>query len=73
MKKREENKAIFWDYNLAKMDLKKPAVLLWYLNRKLLFGDLSGLKKSDLKKYLPQLNINESLRELLANFLKKYA
>ena len=73
MKKFKENKAIFWDYDLSKMDLKKPAVLLWYLNRKLLFGDLSGIKKSDLKKYLPLLNINESLRELLANFLKKYA
>ncbi|MDO8592665.1 MAG: hypothetical protein Q7R92_02745 [bacterium] len=73
MKKSTENKAIFWDYDLTKMDLKNPTVLVWYLNRKLQFGDLAGLKKADLKKYLPELNINDSLRELLANFLKKYA
>lgn len=73
MKKIAENKPIFWDYDLSKMDLKNPIVLIWYLNRKLQFGDLSGLKKSDLKKYLPKLNINDSLRELLTNFLKKHA
>lgn len=73
MKKIAENKAIFWDYDLSGMDLKNPKVLVWYLNRKLQFGDLSGIKKSDLKKYLPQLNINQSLRELLANFLNKHA
>lgn len=61
---------IFWDYDVRKMDLGNPKVKIWYLNRKLLFGDLFGLKKKDLKKYLPKLDINPSLRELLQNYLK---
>jgi len=61
---------IFWDYDVRKMDLSNPKVKIWYLNRKLLFGDLFGLKKNDLKKYLPKLDINPSLRELLQNYLK---
>lgn len=65
-----KNKAIFWDYNLDKIDLSQPQAKIWYLNRKLQFGDLSGITKHDLQKYLPQLNINLSLKELLQNYLK---
>ena len=68
-----KNKTIFWDYDLKKADMKNPEVKAWYLNRKLKFGDLSGIGKSDLKKYLSKLNINSSLKELLRNFLAKYA
>ncbi|MFH1565423.1 MAG: hypothetical protein ABIC82_06350 [bacterium] len=68
-----KNKAIFWDYNLDKIDLSQPQAKIWYLNRKLQFGDLSGITKRDLKKYLPQLNINLSLKELLQNYLKTNA
>jgi len=64
------NKKIFWDYNVKKMDLSNPKAKIWYLNRKLRFGDLLGLKRTDLKKYLPELDINPSLKELLQNFLK---
>ena len=67
----EKNKTIFWDYNIKKMDLGNPEVKIWYLNRKLKFGDLSDLKKTDLKKYLSKLNIDSSLRELLRNYLAK--
>lgn len=73
MIKANENKAIFWDYDLTKIDFKNPKVKLWYLNRKLQFGDLSEIKKTDLKKYLPKLAIDTSLKELLQNYLKKYA
>ncbi len=66
------NKKIFWDYDVEKMDLNNPKVKIWYLNRRLQFGDLLGLTKTDLKKYLPKLDINPSLRELLQNFLKTY-
>ena len=62
---------IFWDYDIRKMDLSNPKVKIWYLNRKLRFGDLSGLKKADLKKYLPKLDINLSLKEMLQNYLKR--
>jgi len=63
---------IFWDYDVRKMDLSNPKVKIWYLNRKLQFGDLSGLNRIDLRKYLPKLNINPSLKELLRNYLKSH-
>jgi hypothetical protein len=64
---------IIWDYDIRKMDLSKPKVKIWYLNRKLRFGDFSGLNRADLKKYLPKLDISLSLKELIANFLKTNA
>jgi len=67
------NKKIFWDYDVEKIDLNNPKVKIWYLNRRLQFGDLLGLRKTDLKKYLPKLDINPSLRELLQNYLKTNA
>ncbi len=69
---KQKNK-IFWDYDIKKMDLSNPKVKIWYLNRKLRFGDLLGLTKADLKKYLPKLDINPSLKELLQNYLKSHA
>ena len=66
----KRSRKIFWDYDIRKMDLRKPEIKIWYLNRKLRFGDLLGLKRADLKKYLPKLNINPSLKELLRNYLK---
>lgn len=66
------NKRIFWDYDVKKMDLSNPKVKIWYLNRKLLFGDLSGLNRTDLRKYLPKLDFNPSLKELLQNYLKSH-
>ena len=68
-----KNKAIFWDYDLKKADFTNPKIVLWYLNRKLRFGDLSAIRKSDLKKYFSKLKINSSLKELLQNYLAKYA
>jgi len=67
-----KSKAIFWDYNLDKADLSNPKIKGWYLERKLNFGDFSGITKSDLKKYLPLIEIDPSLKELLYNFLKSY-
>jgi len=68
--KKEKNKGIFWDYDVSKINLKNPKIKKWYLSRKLRFGDLKGLKKSELKKHLPGLNIDRSLKELLRNYLK---
>ena len=68
-----KNRVVFWDYDLKKANLKNPRILLWYLNRKLRFGDLSGIEKRDLKKLLSKLQINSSLKELLRNYLAKYA
>lgn len=70
MRQDKSSKIIFWDYDLSKADLSNPKVKIWYLNRKLQFGDFSGITKIDLQRYLPELNINPSLKELLQNYLK---
>lgn len=67
------NKTIFWDYDLERADFTNPKIALWRLNRKLRFGDFSNIKKTDLKKYFSKLDINSSLKELLKNYLRKYA
>ena len=61
---------VIWDYDLSQADLSRPKVKLWYLNRKLQFGDFSGISKNELKQYLPKLDITPSLKELLRNYLK---
>lgn len=73
MQQNQSSKAIFWDYDLSKMDLSNPKIRIWYLSRKLQFGDFSGISKVDLKKYLSKLNINFYLKELLQNYLKSNA
>jgi len=73
MRQDKSSKIIFWDYDLSKADLSNPKVKIWYLTRKLQFGDFSGITKADLQKYLPKLNINHNLKELLQNYLKSNA
>ena len=68
-----KEKQIFWDYDLNKMDLSNPKIMIWYLSRKIRFGDLTGITKADLKKYLLKLDISQSLRELLKNYLESNA
>ncbi|MFH1427625.1 MAG: hypothetical protein ABIG60_03810 [Patescibacteria group bacterium] len=72
MSKISKNMGIFWDYDTNKMDLKNTNIKIWYLNRKLQFGDFSNIKKADLKKYLSKLNISPSLKRMLKNYLIKY-
>jgi len=62
-----------WDYDVKKLDLSKPEVLIWYLERKIEHGDWETLDRKTLKKYLPRLKINPFLKQILRNFLKKYA
>ena len=69
MKITKKEKQIFWDYDLNKMDLSNPKIMTWYLSRKIRFGDLIGIKKPVLKKYLSKLDISPSLKELLKNYL----
>ncbi len=73
MRRNQSSKVIFWDYDLSKIDLSNPKVKVWYLNRKLQFGDFFGITKAELQKYLPQLDINLSLKELLQNYLQSNA
>ena len=69
MKITKKEKKIFWDYDLNKMDLSNSKIMVWYLSRKIRFGDLSGITKPNLKKYLPKLDISPSLRQLLKKYL----
>jgi len=62
-----------WDYDIKKLDLSKPEVLLWYLKRKIEYGDWEALDRRTLKKYLPKLKINPYLKQILREFLRKYA
>lgn len=64
------SKKYIWDYQIRKSDLKKPEVLLWYLKRKIEYGDWQVLDKKTLKKYLPKLKINPYLKKILQDFLK---
>jgi len=66
-------KKYIWDYNVKKMDFKNPEVLIWYLQRKIEYGDWEVLDRKTLKEYLPRLEINSYLNQILRNFLKKYA
>lgn len=66
-------KKYIWDYDVKSLDLKKPEVLRWYLQRKIEYGDWEVLDRKTLKKYLPQLNINPYVKEILQDFLQKYA
>jgi hypothetical protein len=66
-------KNIFWDVDIKKIDLKDDKTKKWFLTRKLNFGDLSGIKNADLKRHLPGLKIDRSLKELLTNYLSKNA
>ena len=46
-----------WDYNIIRKDWqpKTDRQWLWYLERKINYDDWEGLKKEQIKKYLPQL------------------
>lgn len=62
-----------WDYDVKNLDLSNPRVLIWYLERKIEYGDWEVLDRKTLKKYLSRLNINPYLKQILRDFLKKYA
>lgn len=63
------NSPYFWDYKIKKSDLKKPEVKKFWLERKINMCDWLGIKKKDLKIYLPELDIRADLKNLLTIFL----
>lgn len=52
------------------MNFDDPEVLKWYLKRKIDFGDWEALDRKILSQYLPELDIDPTLKALLAQFLK---
>ena len=62
-----DNKYI-WDYDIKTLDLKNPAVLRWYLTRKVNFGDYRSLDSNVLEKNLPKLDIDPTLKMMISKF-----
>jgi len=64
-------KKYIWDYDIKNMDLSDPEILLWYLKRKIEYGDWEALDRKTLKKYLPKIEIDFYLKNILDNFLSR--
>lgn len=52
------------------MNFDDPEVLKWYIKRKIDFGDWEALDRKILFQYLPELDIDQTLKTLLMRFLK---
>ncbi len=71
MRKSQITAKYFWDYDLRQADLSKPENRVWYLSRKLQFGDFSEISRADLKNYLSKLKIDASMKQLIKNYLQE--
>ena len=67
------DKKYIWDYDINSIDLKKTAVLRWYLARKINFGDWESLKLKIVERHLDHLDIDPTLKKMLKKYyaLKK--
>ena len=60
-------KKVIWDYDLKKIDLdKNEDVFKWFLERKICYDGLAGIRKSDLLKYYKELNIDAAFKSLIS-------
>ena len=57
-----------WDYQIRRKDLENPKVLRWYLERKINFGDWTGIKEKDLKNNLSKLAIEPEIKKILEKY-----
>jgi len=62
-----------WDYKIDKTPEMTPEVERWFLERQLNYGHFKKIKLTTIKKYWQQLKIDPAMRQMLANFIKKYA
>lgn len=67
----KKTKTGIWDYNYKALDLGNPAILKWYLERKISVGDWQSLDQKTIIKYLPKLKINHYVKKVLAFSLAK--
>jgi len=65
----KKSKNYIWDYNIKSLDLSREEAILWYLKRKIEYGDWKALDRKILKRYLPKLKIDRYLKEILISFL----
>ena len=62
-----------WDYKIDKTPEMTPEVERWFLEHRLNYGHFKKIKLTIIKKYWQQLKIDPAMRQMLANFIKKYA
>lgn len=62
------DKKYIWDYDTASIDLSKPAVLRWYISRKIDFGDWKSLDSKLVEKHLVHLTIDPTLKQMLQSY-----
>ena len=63
------NKKYIWDYDIKNLDISKPDVLLWYIQRKIDCNDWKSIDKKTLKKVFKKLKLDPYVREILKQFL----
>lgn len=63
-------KSFIWDYDIKSMNLDDPEVMKWYLKRKIDYSDWESIDRRELEKYLPELDIDPSMKKLLSQFLQ---
>ena len=62
-----------WDYILPKKwHPQKAGEWIWYLERKINYGDFKGLNPVIIKKYWRRLRLDEGKRLLLKSYFKEY-
>ncbi len=57
-----------WDYDIKTLDLDIPAVLRWYLARKVSFGDFKSLDSDILEKNISKLDIDPTLKSMIEKY-----
>lgn len=62
------DKKYIWDYDTKMLDLENPAVLRWYLARKINFGDYKSLDSRILEENLSKLDIDPTLKIMIKKF-----
>ena len=62
------NQKYIWDYDTKSLDLKNPKVLIWYLSRKINFGDWQSLDSKLVEQNLDDLDIDPTLKKMLKNY-----
>ncbi len=63
-----------WDYKLSKKwKPRDDAGWIWYLERKINYGDWQGLNPKVIKKYFRKLHLDPGKRLMLNAYFKKYA
>lgn len=71
--KKVKSSPFIWDYDPKSIDLSNPKIMKWYLERKISHGDFTDLRKKDIKKFLPKLDIDPYLKQLLGKYFKAHA